>query len=83
MVASKLKNYWGKVDKFGCKVSEWAEETTKNGRAKCKLCLNCEINYEKGHEPLIRHAETVKHRTFQAKLHLQEIVKYPLRRHST
>ena len=62
MVASKLKNYWGKVDKFGCKVSEWAEETTKNGRAKCKLCLNCEINYEKGHEPLIRHAETVKHR---------------------
>ena len=62
MVASKLSKYWGKVDKFGCKISEWAEETSKSGRAKCKYCLNSEIDYQSGQSKLIRHAETSKHR---------------------
>ena len=62
MVASKLQKYWEKTDKYGCKVSEWAEETSKTGRARCKYCGNCEINYEKGHDKLIRHSETTKHR---------------------
>ena len=62
MVASKLHKYWGKTDKFGCKVSEWAEETSKAGRAKCKYCVNCEIIYKKGCGPLITHSESSKHR---------------------
>ena len=62
MVASKLKNYWSKADKYGCKVSEWAEETIKSGQAKCKYCLNSEIDYQSGYVKLIRHSETLKHR---------------------
>ena len=62
MVASKLTKYWDKKDKYGCKISEWASETDKASIAKCKYCLNCLIDYHSGHEKLIRHAETNKHR---------------------
>ena len=62
MVASKLTNYWSKVDKFGCKVSDWAKETSTSGRAKCKFCLNCEIDFKSGAFKLISHSETNKHR---------------------
>ena len=61
MVASKLVNFLTAVDKYNVAVGSWAEETGRDGIARCKYCQS-DVKFAAGRNELIKHSERQKHR---------------------
>ena len=61
MVASKLSSFLHVTDKFNVAIGSWAEESGREGHARCKYCHK-DVKFAAGKNELIKHSETNKHR---------------------
>ena len=61
MVATKLVNFLNAVDKYNVAVGSWAQETGRDGVARCKYCQS-NVKFASGKNELFKHSERQKHR---------------------